>query len=99
MRYSTSSETVAGPRNLAFRELCLAIKCPCVYLFLEFLDVCGQEHPQETLRQRAKEAEIARLRAASKIETLHQSESWDCRRPESQGSAQCSRDVCAASCC
>lgn len=54
MRFSTSSETVAGPRNLAFRELCLAIECPCVYLFLECLDVCGQEHPQETLRQRAK---------------------------------------------
>lgn len=98
MRYSTSSETVAGPRNLAFRELCSAIKCPCVYLFLEFLDFCGQEHPQETLRQRAEEAAIAKFRVASKTETLPQSGSWDCRSQESQGSVQCSKDVCTASC-
>jgi hypothetical protein len=68
MRYFTSSETIAGPRNLAFHELCLAIKCPCVYLSLEFLDFCGQKHAEETLRQRAREAVIAKFCATSKTE-------------------------------
>lgn len=61
MRYSASSETVAGSRNLAFHELCLAIKCPRVYLFLEFLDFCGQERPEETLRERAREASPSKV--------------------------------------